>query len=212
MNYPPDRSNHVLVVHVIPRGETELEGERLWAGVASAFPLSRFPSCLHSGVRHDSGRCDSPHRANRCHPGWCGLFSFPSRYTHSANIDWAPRMTTVDPAGKAKKQPEWHFFGFGIWKSVYLVPLPAGSAAFSQLVVHPAYAGGHPTTMLTDGYVGFRHFSPFILATLSWMCVGISRRRALPSLLSALLKNLPDRSDLKFLRPFPPPGPTSDST
>ena len=65
-------------------------------------------------------------------------------------------MTTVDPAGKAKKQPEWHFFGFGIWKSVYLVPLPAGSAAFSQLVVHPAYAGGHPTTMLTDGsHAGF---------------------------------------------------------
>ena len=62
----------------------------------------------------------------------------------------------MDPAGKAKKQPEWHYFGFGIWKSVYLVPLPAGTAAFSQLVVHPVYAGGHPTTMLTDAYVKFR--------------------------------------------------------
>ena len=86
------------------------------------------------------------------------MIATDGRYTHSAQIDWAPGMSgaQIDPAGKAKKQPDMRYFGFGIWKSVYLVPLPAGSAAFSQLVVHPAYAGGHPTTMLTDeSHAGF---------------------------------------------------------
>eukprot|EP01052_Picozoa_sp_SAG31_P009848 SAG31_NODE_527_length_14452_cov_4.274925_2_plen_244_part_00 len=84
------------------------------------------------------------------------MIATDGRYTHSAQIDWAPGMTTIDPAGKAKKQPDMRYFGFGIWKSVYLVPLPAGSAAFSQLVVHPTYAGSHPTNMLTDdAHAGF---------------------------------------------------------
>ena len=57
-------------------------------------------------------------------------------------IDWAPRMPTTDPFEKRST------FGFGIWKSVYL--LPVASAAITQLVSHTYYAGGHPTTFLTD--------------------------------------------------------------
>ena len=64
-------------------------------------------------------------------------------------IDWAPRMPTMD-----------HFtnrstFGFGIWKSVYL--LSVQDAAITQFVPHTFYAGDHPTELLTDGnHSGFR--------------------------------------------------------
>ena len=57
----------------------------------------------------------------------------------------------ADPLDKRRST-----FGFGIWKSVYLLPLPTKSAAFTQLVPHTYYAGGHPTTMLTDAsHAGF---------------------------------------------------------
>ena len=79
------------------------------------------------------------------------LFNTGGRYTRSAQIDWAPRMATKDPRDKSRST-----FGFGIWKSVYLLPLPTKSAAFTQLVPHTYYAGGHPTTMLTDAsHAGF---------------------------------------------------------
>ena len=64
-------------------------------------------------------------------------------------IDWAPRMPTMD-----------HFtnrstFGFGIWKSVYL--LFVQEAAITQFVPHTFYAGDHPTELLTDSnHSGFR--------------------------------------------------------
>ena len=35
-------------------------------------------------------------------------------------------------------------------KSVYLLPVAHGSAAITQLISHTFYAGGHPTTFLTD--------------------------------------------------------------
>ena len=41
-------------------------------------------------------------------------------------------------------------FGFGIGRSVYLLPLPAGSAAITQFVPHTFYTGGHPTRLLND--------------------------------------------------------------
>ena len=41
-------------------------------------------------------------------------------------------------------------FGFGIGRSVYLLPLPAGSAAITQFVPHTFYAGGHPIRLLND--------------------------------------------------------------
>ena len=66
------------------------------------------------------------------------------RWTRSNDIDWAPRMPTSDPfTGRST-------FGFGIWKSVYVLPVAHGSAAITQLISHTFYAGGHPTTMLTD--------------------------------------------------------------
>eukprot|EP01052_Picozoa_sp_SAG31_P017365 SAG31_NODE_1185_length_9494_cov_5.602980_2_plen_155_part_00 len=66
------------------------------------------------------------------------------RWTRSNEIDWAPNMPTKDRfVGRST-------FGFGIWKSVYLLPVPARTAAITQLVPHTFYAGGHPTTMLRD--------------------------------------------------------------
>jgi hypothetical protein len=37
-----------------------------------------------------------------------------------------------------------------IWKSVYLLPVPPKAAAIAQLVLHTFYAGGHPTSILSD--------------------------------------------------------------
>ena len=64
------------------------------------------------------------------------------RWTRSNMIDWAPVMPTTDAFQKRST------FGFGIWKSVYLLPM--GDAAITQLVSHTYYAGGHPTIFLTD--------------------------------------------------------------
>ena len=71
------------------------------------------------------------------------------RFTLSSQIDWAPRMTTNDSfTGRST-------FGFGIWRSVYLVPVP--DAAITQLVVHTYYAGDHPTVPLSKTmHAGFR--------------------------------------------------------
>ena len=66
------------------------------------------------------------------------------RWTFSGEIDWAPSMLTRDNATKRST------FGFGIWKSVYVLSIPAGSAAISQLAPTTWYQGGHPTTLLAD--------------------------------------------------------------
>lgn len=79
------------------------------------------------------------------------------RYTHSQQIDWAPAMPTSDPL--SPQRPPWgprSTFGFAIWKSVYLVPMFTAVPAITDLVVHTFYAGGHPTSFLTDqGHSGF---------------------------------------------------------
>jgi beta-mannosidase len=71
------------------------------------------------------------------HPGTSG-----GRFTFSTAIDWAPRMLTHDRQGKST-------FGFGLWKSVYLLPVPHG-LAITHLVPSTFYAGGHPTSRLSD--------------------------------------------------------------
>jgi hypothetical protein len=77
------------------------------------------------------------------------------RFTHSAEIDWAPTMTTQECFGPGAKSCV-STFGFGIWKSVYVVPVAHSSASITHLVPHTFYAGGHPTTMLTDDtHAGF---------------------------------------------------------
>ena len=73
------------------------------------------------------------------------------RFTYSSQIDWAPVFATTDPTASgvdAQRIEGRETFGFGIWKSVYL--LPVKSAAITQLVLHTFYAGGHPTTILSD--------------------------------------------------------------
>lgn len=71
------------------------------------------------------------------------------RFTLSSQIDWAPRMVTNDSfTGRST-------FGFAIWRSVYLLPVP--DAAITQLVPHTFYAGGHPTALLEDNnHAGFK--------------------------------------------------------
>jgi hypothetical protein len=79
------------------------------------------------------------------------------RFTHSAEIDWAPKMPTRECFGPGNKAC-LSTFGFGIWKSVYLLPVPstAGAAVITQLVPHTFYAGGHPTSILSDdNHAGF---------------------------------------------------------
>ena len=71
------------------------------------------------------------------------------RYTYSSEIDWAPDMLTKDKTSCDNRGCR-STFGFGIWKSVYLVSVPKGSAAITQFVPHTFYAGGHPTAILTD--------------------------------------------------------------
>lgn len=76
------------------------------------------------------------------------------RFTYSSQIDWAPAMATFDPT--AHGEDAQHIegretFGFGIWKSVYLTAVPAGSAAITHFLPHTFYAGGHPTSILSDG-------------------------------------------------------------
>jgi hypothetical protein len=75
------------------------------------------------------------------------------RFTYSSQIDWAPAMATFDPTahGKDAQQIEGReTFGFGIWKSVYLTSVPSGAAAITHFLPHTFYAGGHPTSILSD--------------------------------------------------------------
>ena len=71
------------------------------------------------------------------HPGTSG-----GRFTFSTSIDWAPQMLTHDRRGRST-------FGFGLWKSVYLLPLPH-KIALTHLVPLTFYSGGHPTSRLSD--------------------------------------------------------------
>ena len=53
-------------------------------------------------------------------------------------------MLTADRAGKST-------FSFGMWKSVYVLPLPqTPGVAITQMVPLTFYAGGHPITRLSD--------------------------------------------------------------
>ena len=80
----------------------------------------------------------------------CAVQTSGGRFTFSTAIDWSPQMLTTDRQGRAT-------FGFGIWKSVYLLPLPAATGVgITQVVPHTFYAGGHPTTLLSDAnHAGF---------------------------------------------------------
>jgi hypothetical protein len=66
------------------------------------------------------------------------------RWTYSNSIDWSPSMLTLDNASRRAT------FGFAIWKSVYVVSIPHGGAAISQLAPQTFYRSGHPTTRLGD--------------------------------------------------------------
>jgi beta-mannosidase len=81
------------------------------------------------------------------------------RFTYSSQIDWAPVFTTTDPTASgedAQKINGRETFGFGIWKSVYLVSVDPGAAAITQFAPHTFYSGGHPTSILSDSsHLGF---------------------------------------------------------
>ena len=80
------------------------------------------------------------------------------RFTFAGQIDWAPVMPTRDPttSGARFGTGERSTFGFAVWKSVYLLPVPQSTAAISHFVPHTFYgrAGEHPTELLADGAHG----------------------------------------------------------
>jgi len=62
--------------------------------------------------------------------------------------DWGPYSNTFE--GKD------HTFSFGIWKSVYLLPVAAASGALTGVVPEIMYLGSHPVLPLVDGkHAGF---------------------------------------------------------
>jgi beta-galactosidase/beta-glucuronidase len=79
------------------------------------------------------------------------LVATGGRFTRSGQIDWAPVSPTHDPTDAHRT-----IFGFGIWKSVYVVSLPASTATIAQFGVQTFFAGGHPTSLLPhSGHAGF---------------------------------------------------------
>eukprot|EP01046_Picozoa_sp_COSAG06_P036850 COSAG06_NODE_4105_length_4571_cov_3.031977_1_plen_423_part_00 len=86
------------------------------------------------------------------------------RWTHSSQIDWSPHMppSTSQRGGVAAGRS---IFGFAIWKSVYLLPVPECGAAVTELIVHTYYAGGHPVSALDRNHSGF---DVNVTAELSW--------------------------------------------
>lgn len=65
--------------------------------------------------------------------------------------DWAPMSTTTTPSFGETGAPS-PTFSLGIWKSVYLVSVPAGGAAITHVVPHVFYTGSHPVAPLAAGH------------------------------------------------------------
>ena len=97
------------------------------------------------GARQSAARSADGRRFNQTGEGLSRLtvpvlgaelgIDYGGRWTYSSSIDWAPSMLTTDNASKRAT------FGFGIWKSVYLVrrPLP-----LDRRVCRPAYRRHQP--------------------------------------------------------------------
>lgn len=67
----------------------------------------------------------------------------------SGGWDWAPYTNTF--------QGDARTFTYGIWKHVYLVYTPSGSASITHLVPKIFYQGKYPTSPLVDGqHAGFK--------------------------------------------------------
>jgi beta-mannosidase len=97
------------------------------------------------------------------------LVATGGRFTRSGQIDWAPVSQTRDPTNAHRT-----VFGFGIWKSVYVVPLPASTAAIMQFGVQTFFDGGHPTSLLPEtGHAGFN-----VSATLELLTTAACRGTA----------------------------------
>ena len=155
---PADGGEVLLTFDGVFMGATlELNGERLTTttepllgnvtGAADQFLRYTFPVArlLHAAGGPANVLTATFGVAQNDNPGTSN-----GRFTFSTSIDWSPQMLTTDREGRAT-------FGFGLWKSVYLLPVPGPrGVAITQVVPHTFYAGGHPTTMLTDAdHAGF---------------------------------------------------------
>ena len=140
---PEDTGGSLLVVFDGIRMGATIELNGVWLGnVTDQFLRYQFP-VPGSQLRASNELCVSFGAELRVATG--------GRFTRSGQIDWAPESQTLDPTNVDRTT-----FGFGIWKSVYVVPLPASTAAIAQLGVQTFYAGGHPTSLLPDaGHAGF---------------------------------------------------------
>eukprot|EP01048_Picozoa_sp_COSAG05_P008734 COSAG05_NODE_682_length_7957_cov_277.290405_2_plen_590_part_00 len=70
------------------------------------------------------------------------------RFSFASFGGFSPVMLTSVPTPADRSYPKRATFGFGIVKSVYVVPVPA--VAITQFVPLTFYVGGHPTSMLSD--------------------------------------------------------------
>ncbi|CAE7407283.1 MANBA [Symbiodinium natans] len=103
----------------------------------------------------------------------------------SGGWDWAPYTNTM--------QEDATTFSYGIWKHVYLIYTPQGSASITHVVPHVFFKGLYPTQALVDGqHAGFTvKVKVFLsapaatngtLALLpSWRSANISRRISIPA-------------------------------
>jgi hypothetical protein len=76
-------------------------------------------------------------------------FHTGGRFSFASFGGFSPVMLTSVPTPADKSYPKRATFGFGIVKSVYILPVPA--VAITQFVPQTFYAGGHPTSILSDG-------------------------------------------------------------
>ena len=66
----------------------------------------------------------------------------------SGGWDWAPYSYTYRNDSYAGRT---QIFSKGIWKSVYITEVPAGTAVITHVTPHTHYLGKYPTTALVDG-------------------------------------------------------------
>jgi beta-mannosidase len=71
----------------------------------------------------------------------------------SGGWDWAPYSYTITNSSGATTGPA-STFSKGVWKSVYIVEVPAASAAITHVTPHTRYSGAYPVSPLEDGAHG----------------------------------------------------------
>lgn len=142
----PAAAETLLVMDGVRMGATVTLNGHVLGNITDQFLRYEYPVCKL--LLPVSGK------ANALSVTFDKMIPTGGRSTYSNQIDWAPVFATTDPtsgtAPDAQRIPGRETFGFGIWKSVYLLPVAPKAVAITQLVLHTFYAGGHPICILSD--------------------------------------------------------------